>query len=194
MNRVSFTLMTKAKVANMIASFDIGIEQMRLSDWIQIDKHYKDRIDLRCSLLQSNRDQVLRALPRAHETIRKLYIFLIQNYLPVRYSDMFKIVSGIDGRGSFLLNLVTLDRIPFDPPTDAKSMLEAIGRQIEEDFIILQRDQASKEFKVTAFIACFPNGFDWAQKFGMNMSQIHVPVPDYDVKLKKSMNRYLDRL
>ncbi|ETS84248.1 hypothetical protein PFICI_02273 [Pestalotiopsis fici W106-1] len=172
----------------------MGIEQMKLSDWIQIDKHYKNRIDLRCQLLQSNRDQVLRALPSAHGTISKLYAFMVNAYLPTRYSDVFKIIPESRSQASHLLNLVTKDKIPLHPTATSSSMLEAIGRQVEEDFLILQHDAESDEFQLTAFVACFPNGFDWAQKFGKNMSQIHVPVPDYDVKLKKSMNRFLQRM
>lgn len=45
-----------------------------------------------------------------------------------------------------------------------------------------------------AFIGCFPNGFNWADKFRKSLANIHVPVPDYTTKLRASMDRYLERL
>ena len=84
--------------------------------------------------------------------------------------------------------------MPLQPFTTAESLLETLGGQIEEDFLILQPDESSGEFMLGAYMACFPNGFDWEKKLGKSMSEIHVPVPDYETKLKKSMNRYLSRI
>ncbi|KAH8883546.1 hypothetical protein GQ53DRAFT_752787 [Thozetella sp. PMI_491] len=171
-----------------------GIEKMKLSEWILIDKHYKDRIELRRNILRANRDHVLGAAPSSRQTIQTLYKFLVEKYLPDRYRDIFQIVSGALPEESYLFNRVTGDRIPLMPSASLDTLLEDIARQVEEDFLVLQRDTESDEFILGAYVACFPNGFDWANKSGKNMSQIHVPVPDYATKLKKSLNRYLSRI
>jgi hypothetical protein len=165
------------------------------SDWIQIDKHYQSRIALRKELMRRNRDQVLRAIPSARPTIQNLYSYIVGNYLPSRYIDMFKIIpKPTSPRQNYLHNLVTGDQIPLEPSAESVLLLEALGRQVEEDFLILEPEPESGEFMLTAYVGCFPNGFDWQSKLGKTMSEIHVPVPDYATKLKKSMNRYLSRV
>jgi len=173
-----------------------GIERLPISDWIQIDKHYLSRMNTRRSLISSTRGQVLRALPSTHRTVRQLYRFMVDYYLPTRFPQMFQKVSHASEstEQSHLVNRVTGDRIPLEPFTNAEFLLETLGGQIEEDFLILQPDKSSGEFMLGAYMACFPNGFDWEKKLGKSMSEIHVPVPDYETKLKKSMNRYLSRI
>lgn len=144
--------------------------------------------------MDSNRQQVLRALPASHQTIQAFYSFLVQRYLPMRYPQIFEIVREASARDSYLRNRVMDNQVPLESSADAASLLEGLGGQIEEDILILQPDEASGEFILGAYVGCFPNGFDWADKLGKTMSQIHVPVPDYETKLRKSMNRYLSRM
>ena len=144
--------------------------------------------------MQTNRDQVLRVLPSAEQSVRRFYAWII-DYLPARYSDIFTADESSPECG-YLHNKVTGDKIRLRPPADCdpEVLLEGLGRQVEEDFLILQPDSQSGEYKLMAFVGCFPNGFDWAQKLGKTMSQIHVPVPTYEQKLQKSINRFFSRL
>lgn len=149
---------------------------------------------MRKGLLDTNRDQVLRAMPGSEQAVELFYAWMM-NYLPTRFGDIFTNVDSSSGSGE-LYNKATGDRIPLRPGADSnpESLLEGLGRQVEEDFLILQPDPESGEYKLVAFVGCFPNGFDWAKKLGKTMSQIHIPVPTYEQKLQKSINRFFSRL
>lgn len=49
-------------------------------------------------------------------------------------------------------------------------------------------------YRLKAFVACFPAGFDTKEKFGLKVRDIHGPVPGYKNKLERSMDRFFERL
>ncbi|GKZ24278.1 hypothetical protein AbraIFM66951_002265 [Aspergillus brasiliensis] len=93
-----------------------------------------------------------------------------------------------------LRNTVTGETLPTTPPSDAEEALAIVGRQVEEDFLLLlpppspqadeKKEEGNKQMTLEAFIGCFPNGFNWADKFRKSLATIHVPVPDYTTKLR----------
>ncbi|GLA64909.1 hypothetical protein AtubIFM54640_006643 [Aspergillus tubingensis] len=194
-----------------------SIERATLSELIQIDKNYLTRITLRTKLIQDKRASVLGASPHSIPAVKELYSFLMNDYLPRRYNTIFQRISTTTSTSSaaaasasapttMLRNTVTGETIPTTPPTDAEEALAIIGRQVEEDFLLLlppqpsslrdddKKEGTNKQMTLEAFIGCFPNGFNWADKFRKSLASIHVPVPDYTTKLRASMDRYLERL
>ncbi|GAA91587.1 proline-specific permease [Aspergillus luchuensis IFO 4308] len=187
------------------------IERATLSELIQIDKHYLTRITLRTKLIQDKRASVLGASPRSIPAVKELYSFLINDYLPQRYSAIFQRTSTTTSTSAsaptttMLRNTVTGETIPSTPPTDAEEALAIIGRQVEEDFLLLLPPQPSylrdddknegtnKQMTLEAFIGCFPNGFNWADKFRKSLANIHVPWTvsvDGELHAASSMHLY----
>jgi hypothetical protein len=172
------------------------VQQAEVSELIQIDRMYLDRIRLRKDLIASHEDQVLAVNPPAIEAVREMYSWLVGQYLPQRYGDMFELLHHQEPSGQYqtlLHNKVTDEIVPVDPqsPEDA---LRIIGRQVEEDFLFLLPSGPKKELVLEAYIACFPAGFAWTKKRGKTLAEIHQPVPDYKKKLQMSMDRFLNRL
>ena len=64
---------------------------------------------------------------------------------------------------------------------------------MEEDFYFMVPD-AQDEFVLQGFVACFPQGFIPLARVGMSVSEIHKPVPGYEGRLKKGVNRCFERL
>lgn len=83
-------------------------------------------------------------------------------------------------------------------PTDYA--LEILGKTIDEDFLILLSSQSpnkspeDQKYHLSAYITCYPSGFNPAQKLGLQLSTIHTPVPGYSEKLEKSMDRFFARI
>ncbi|KAI7969976.1 hypothetical protein EIK77_000372 [Talaromyces pinophilus] len=158
---------------------------------------YLDRIQLRKDLIARHEDQVLAVNPPAIEAVRELYSWLVDQYLPQRYGDIFELhrQESSGNIETFLQNKVTDDIVPIDPnlqsPEDA---LRIIGRQVEEDFLFLLPSGPEEQLVLEAYIACFPAGFAWTMKRGKTLAEIHQPVPDYKKKLQLSMDRFLSRL
>lgn len=45
-------------------------------------------------------------------------------------------------------------------------------------------------YHLHAYAGCFPSGFNWLEKIGKPLAAIHTPVPNYEEKLEKSMDRF----
>ncbi|MEO0393775.1 MAG: DUF3445 domain-containing protein [Pseudomonadota bacterium] len=103
---------------------------------------------------------------------------------------------------------------PDAPPKSGLAALAAMGQDVQEDFCIMQKpsqqagratgpvtgpDTASEDspgepYRLTAAILCFPNRWSLADKLGQTMAGIHRPVPGYDQRLARPVERFLDHI
>ena len=166
----------------------IGIRKSTKQDWIRIDRNYLERIALRKTLLAEHPDICVGTSEKANPAVRELYEEVILDLLPKRFPRMFRI------RGDVFHNLVdgTQHRIS-SALSDHASMLRHLAENVEEDFYLMVPD-AQKEFVLHGFIACFPQGLLPSAKVGMSVSEIHKPVPGYESRLKKGVNRCFERM
>ena len=124
----------------------------------------------------------------SHLAIRELYEEVLLDLLPKRYPSMFQISSDI------FSNLVTgLQHRISTTLRDPQAMLRRLGENVEEDFYFMVPD-AQREFVLEGFVSCFPQGFLPTNKVGMSVSEIHEPVPGYEGRLQKGVNRCFERM
>lgn len=164
-----------------------ALENTTLSELVAMDKTYHERIQLRRKLLTDEHHQVLGNNARADPAVLELYTWLTQTYLPTRFPTMFtRTPTG-------LTNKTTHETLP-STPTSAVHALELLGSHIDTDFLILQPSPSTPpshpKYQLESFITCFPSGFSTRSKLGLQLSEIHSPVPHYAQKLERSMDRY----
>ena len=125
---------------------------------------------------------------RSNPAIRELYEEILLDLLPKRYPTIYRIT------GDLFCNLVTGSRhhIP-TALSDHRAMLRRLIENVEEDFWFMVPCEHG-EFKLQGFAACFPQGLLPAAKVGMTVSEIHAPIPGYDGRLKKGVNRCFERM
>ena len=92
-----------------------------------------------------------------------------------------------------LLNLATNNCLPLQPPEDPVKTFEILGENIDDDFLLLLKDEEQDSYVLKGFVTCFPAGFNTQEKLDMALKDIHAPVPGYKAKLEKSMDRFLIR-
>jgi hypothetical protein len=163
-----------------------------MSEYIKLDETYADRMTLRKAIIASHPDIAIQASPQATSAVNELYSWLTSTYLPTRYPKAFK-RSTLD-TPSHLINNATGTFIPFTPPSNPRETLKLLGENIDQDFLILLKDEKNGQYRLQAYVTCFPSGFNTKEKFGMRLSEIHGPVPRYGEKLERSMDRFFDRL
>jgi hypothetical protein len=122
--------------------------------------------------------------------LNELYTFLTSKYLPTRYPTIFR----LEGEGGSLVNGVTGEKLPLIPGKDPVKTFEILGRNIDDDILLLLPSDDGDGYRLKGYVTCFPAGFNTKEKFGMKLREIHVPVPGYKAKLEKSMDRFFDRL
>lgn len=156
---------------------------------ITIDRDYLSRVTLRRSLLAAHGGTVHGCTRPGHAAVRELYAYLLGSYLPTRYPTIFRRT----GDGGGLLNTATGATHPQrrPPDDDPAAALRILGETVEEDLFLLRETPAGHES--TAFVCCFPAGFDPSEKLGRLLREIHRPVPGYD-RIAKSMERFFSKL
>ncbi|KAM3511565.1 hypothetical protein MY11210_004783, partial [Beauveria gryllotalpidicola] len=166
---------------------------------ITIDRDYRSRVLLRRSLLRRHPSTVHGCTAPGAAAVRELYTHLLTTHLPARYPTVFQLVAS----GSLLHNAATGATHPTTPPPldddddggggggGAEAALRVLGETVEEDLFLLRETPRGHES--TAFVCCFPAGFDPSEKLGRLLSEIHAPVPGYD-KIAASMERFFGKL
>ncbi|CAD6591945.1 MAG: hypothetical protein ASARMPREDX12_005511 [Alectoria sarmentosa] len=166
----------------------MGIKKSTKQDWIRIDRNYLERTVLRKKLLAENPEVCLGTSETANPAIRELYEEVMLDLLPKRFPTMFQI------KGDVFYNLVNGTRHRISSALlDHTSMLRHLAENVEEDFYFMVPD-AQDEFVLQGFIACFPQGLLPSAKVGMSVGEIHKPVPGYEGRLKKGVNRCFERM
>ena len=169
-------------------TFSLGIKRTIKQDWIRIDCNYRQRIALRQKTLAEHPEISMGTGEAANPAIRELYEEIVLDLLPKRFPTMFRI------KGDMFHNMVTGARHRISSALhDHASMLRHLGENVEEDFYFMVPD-AEREFVLQGFVACFPQGLLPSSKVGMSTSEIHKPIPGYDGRLKKGVNRCFERM
>ena len=165
-----------------------GIKSSKKEDWIRIDRNYLERIALRKKLVTDHPETCMGTSEIADSAVRELYEEVMLDLLPKRFPSMFRI------QGDRFCNLVTGTRHCISSALrDHLSMLRHLAENVEEDFYLMVPD-AQNEFVLRGFVSCFPQGLLPPAKVGMSVSEIHEPVPGYDGRLKKGVNRCFERM
>lgn len=170
-----------------------GIQDANVNEIIEMDKNYLERITLRRKLIKEYPDTVLAAEHSAKPAIGEFYIWLVGTYLPTRFPLMFQLRLQ-NSKVQLLHSSVTGEDYPLEPDASPLVTLRRMGGLVDDDLLFLLPSEDGDGYALKAFVTCFPNGFNTAQKMNLKMRDIHKPVPQYKEKLEKSMDRYLDRL
>lgn len=164
------------------------METSSLSELLEFDKNYLDRITLRKQIIQDHHSIAIQSDLSVIPALNELYTFLISNYLPTRYPTIFTLSP------TTLLNTVTNEHLPLNPPVNPIHTFEILGQNIDDDFLLLLPSEDGDGYCLKGYVTCFPAGFNTKEKFGMKLREIHGPVPGYKAKLEKSMDRFFDKL
>jgi hypothetical protein len=156
-----------------------GTRPIDPADWLQRDEVFDRQMAERDRLIAEHCDAVhamaLTARPAADEVLALILAHLdgVPGY--ARESDAMRRPDGV--------------RVPLDGPP-----LIAAGRLVQEDLVILERAEGEPEHRLTGAVLCFPSNWTLAQKLGMPLARIHLPVEAYDPTVAKRVQRLFDAI
>lgn len=185
-----------------------------------MDKNYLSRIKYRTEIMRKHTTNVVNISSsdeaRIAPAVREYYTFITGTYLPLRYPSMFQLhqTDYETGKTYMLQNKITKAVFPASPTTYTKpiTLLETLGKTIDEDILFLLPSQPSSDTKsdtdtksapendhegkyhLLAYTTCCPSGFDPRTKLNHPLATIHAPVPGYKSKLEASMDRFFSNL
>ncbi|KAI4929956.1 hypothetical protein J4E85_004577 [Alternaria conjuncta] len=172
-----------------------ALENTTLNNLLAVDNTYCTRLQIRTKLLNQEHHEVIACNPEAVPAVQELYEWLIGTYLPQRFPSLYRITES----GKHLRNHVTDTLIPLHMP-NGEEALEILGANIDTEFLLLTPSPPTSsptvptKYVLTAFVNCFPSGFNTRSKLGQLLADIHAPVPGYAAKLEKSMDRFFANL
>ncbi|RMY66890.1 hypothetical protein D0864_11727 [Hortaea werneckii] len=169
----------------------MALENIEMSDLIQVDNTLEDRLRLRQSLLSEHPEATTQCNEVAESATLELYQWMVSVYLPKRFPNVYESTS------QGLYNTATHSRMPLNP-TSPRAALASLGENVDTDFLILLPSSTAADgspiYHLESFVTCFPAGFSTREKCGHPLATIHAPVPGYAAKLEKSMDRFFARL
>lgn len=130
---------------------------------------------------------------RTTMAVREFYLMTLK-FLHDRYPMHF----DIDIEKDIFINKITNETLPYCPDNlDPRFLVELLCGNIEEDFIIMLKDNPDneeEEYITRASATGTPAGFDPSSHYDQPVSHIHKPVPLYKDRLHSPMARFFNKL
>ncbi|HEX3504650.1 MAG TPA: DUF3445 domain-containing protein [Xanthobacteraceae bacterium] len=164
----------------------MGLQPLPAAQWIEIDDAYAAQLAAKRDLLATRHGDVFAALPEAKPAAAEALALLL-DHLRAYHADRFAFDGGK------LRNVATSEVWDL---AHSLHPLEQAGRLVQEDFCILQSDDATSgdTYRLTAGAVCFPSNWRLADKIGRALADVHGPVPGYAEKLSGPVGRFFKNL
>jgi hypothetical protein len=148
--------------------------------WLELENTYRSRIEQRKGLYAKYGKTVLDSLPGSELACREIMEISLQ-FLCARYPQYFSLSDDNTTFRNGILN-TTEDLLSKDP-------LEVLMDNVPEDFGIMLRDEKTGFYFFRAGVICSSLGWNLGTKLGLQLHEIHEPIPDYKEKMQFSMDR-----
>ncbi|GAB4039003.1 heme-dependent oxidative N-demethylase family protein [Spirosoma jeollabukense] len=157
---------------------------------IEVDEHYLTEITLKRQLLVELPAYYFQALP-GYETAQWDVVNLVLNNLSRFQSDQFTL--RLKGDNWYWHNRLLNETVSFtygDSRTLPMEPLDWVGRQVQEDLVLLSGDDAT----LVAGQLCFANDWCLDEKIGLPFWQIHAPIVPIVEPMMQAARKFMERL
>ncbi|KAG0650659.1 hypothetical protein D0Z07_2545 [Hyphodiscus hymeniophilus] len=163
----------------------MSLSKMEPEWWLEVENTYVSRVNERKELFERYGKMVLDYLPGSELVCKELMEICLQFYC-ARYPKHFSLSTDKQTFHNGLLN----------EDTDIKSMhpLHVLLNNVPEDFAIVLRNENDGMYYFRAGVVCSSLGWNVSTKIGMQLKEIHKPIPDYKEKMSFSMDRYFSKM
>ncbi|MBX2897659.1 MAG: DUF3445 domain-containing protein [Cyclobacteriaceae bacterium] len=172
--------------------FDLKMGTSLLADELRVvecDEHYLHEVSLKRKMLTENPEWYFLANPNTSlaqwEVLDLILTGLAKNY--PEHFQLSKEANAWIWKNSLLNETHTFvwgdsSTLPFQP-------LKWVGRQVQEDLILLNADLV-----VVAGQLCFPSGWSLSDKMNQHFIHVHAPLPRITDSMIQSASKLLERL
>ena len=151
--------------------------------WLELESTYIARISQRRNLFAKHGEMVLAYLPGSELACKELMEMALQ-FLCARYPQYFS-MTKYSSRGHIFHNKLLKTHTVIDSMHPLHVLLE----NVPEDFACMLRNPDDGYYYLRAGIICSALGWNLGMKIGLQLKEVHGPVPDYKEKMEFSMDR-----
>lgn len=161
----------------------LGLRPIKISEWIQYEEDYSQRIREKKELIAAEHKRVLDTLNDSLVAQQELLSLLIE-HLQHYHADRFEI------------NNIQISSLA-DNETYTKSdyedcPLELASYLIPDDICILEKTK--NDFRLVAASVCAPTWWELSEKIGKPLSKIHSPIANLEEKIGRMIRHFLQNL
>lgn len=158
---------------------------------IEIDNHYKQEIAMKREVLANDHHYYYRSSPDTQQAQWEVVKIILEDMCrsnPVAF-ELAQNGNQWHWKNKLIAEELTFEfgnnsTLPFEP-------LDWVGRQVQEDVMILSGDASST---LVAGQLCFANGFSLNDKFGQPFLTIHAPAPRMIEPTMDAAQKLIERL
>lgn len=169
-------------------------QAMNADDWIEIDSDYKNDIEAKKYIIETQGKVVLDIIE--DDKVRLGCQELMQHicdWITKRYPNLFRWQSS-----SLILNKVTGEAVSLIDETSEKiksgtEALIVVSKLVQDDFLIAS-PLPDGHWLCAGGLVCFPGFYLLSEKIGTTLFATHSPVPQFNEKILLSVERTLTRL
>lgn len=161
----------------------MGIISLNLDEWLEPDEYYYRELLEKEALLANQNYEVFQS-KKGSQLAQQEVLDLIIDYMNTFHSELVR----IDGDKIFIDGI----KRNFSRKEFAEMPLNLAGRLVQEDLCLMAPGDTG--YTLEAASLCFPSRWRLIDKIGKRMVDIHSPVPDYEDKLARPVDRFFDKL
>ena len=161
----------------------MGIVALDLDEWLQPDEYFYKELLEKEALLANQKSEVFQSI-QGSQLAQQEVLDLIIDYMNRFHSELVR----IDGDKIFVDGI----KRNFSRKEFTEMPLDLAGRVVQEDLCIMAPGDTG--YTLEAASLCFPSRWRLIDKIGKRMVDIHSPVPDYENKLARPVDRFFDKL
>lgn len=161
----------------------LGLNQINVSDWIQYEDDFNERINEKHRLINNERARVLYSSDKsilAQQEFLNLLVEFLQKYK----CNLFEL------NGSEIFSLKENKR--YDIEEYKNCPIELISYLAPDDFCLLE--ECEDDYKLMAATVCAPTWWDLSKKIGKPLTSIHSPIANLEEKIGRMIRHFLKNL
>lgn len=171
----------------------MSIFKLDMNHWLDMDKYYWHYIQEKKRIWNDYGKENIDWLPEGYDASFELMETVAQHLID-RYPLLFTVLDDKKDKGRVIKNELTKEILDMTYPLKDHPLLY-VTKLAKEDFYLVKKNPEDGLHYLVAAAVPFPGGsFGIDQKLGRNLDVIHDDVPYYHEKLKKSMERWFERL
>lgn len=169
--------------ADRLLTCGVALNKLEPNWWLELESNYVARIAERKELFEKHGKLVLNYLPGSELGCKEVMENALQ-FLCARYPQYFSL-SQCKSKGHIFHNVI------LNNETVIKDMhpLHVLLENVPEDFAVMLRNPKDGMYYFRAGLLCSSLGWNVDTKLGMQLKEIHSPIPDYKAKMEFSMDR-----
>lgn len=163
----------------------MSLTKLETDWWLELENTYKLRVSQRKKLYEEHGESVLQWLPGSELACKELMEMSLQ-FLCARYPQYFSLS---EDKKTFENKILGTKQI-----VNEKHPLLVMLDNVPEDFAIMLRNPETGYYHFRAGMICSALGWNVGTKIGLQLHQIHAPIPDYKEKMQFSMDRFFTKM